>query len=163
MDNLGWAVDELDALLAEVLDWKNEGDKIVFTNGCFDLLHYGHIAYLQEARALGDRLIVGVNSDSSVRTLKGNDRPIKDQQTRLAIMANLQMVDAAILFADQTPLALIEAISPDILVKGGDYLPSEIVGANHVTQHGGKVVSLSFIKGYSSSCYVKKIKGSNQS
>jgi len=132
--------------------------KVVFTNGCFDLLHLGHLSYLSQARALGDRLIVGVNSDTSVSKLKGPDRPIKSQDERLVHLAILSMVDAVIVFNEDTPARLIKNIQPDILVKGGDYKPEEVVGKDWVEQHGGQVVILSFLDGYSTTQLVNKIK-----
>ncbi len=137
---------------------KKEDLKVVFTNGCFDLLHLGHLSYLSQARALGDRLIVGVNSDTSVSKLKGPDRPIKSQDERLVHLAILSMVDAVIVFNEDTPARLIKNIQPDILVKGGDYKPEEVVGKDWVEQHGGQVVILSFLDGYSTTQLVNKIK-----
>lgn len=142
-----------------VATWKKEGETIVFTNGCFDLLHYGHIHYLTAARALGHRLIIGLNSADSVRRLKGQHRPINDEATRLFLLASLQYVDAVVVFEEDTPLKLIELIVPDILVKGGDYEVSQIVGAEVVLQNGGEVKSLPFIDGYSTTKIEQKIKG----
>lgn len=142
-----------------VATWKKKGETVVFTNGCFDLLHYGHIHYLAAARALGHRLIIGLNSADSVRRLKGQHRPINDETTRLFLLASLQYVDAVVVFEEDTPLKLIELIIPDILVKGGDYEVSQIVGAKVVLQNGGEVKSLPFIDGYSTTKIEQKIKG----
>ncbi len=131
---------------------------IVFTNGCFDILHAGHVDFLNRARALGSRLIVGINSDASVRRIKGADRPIQDETARKAVLLGLESVDEVFIFDELTPERLIHEIKPDILVKGGDWKPEEIIGADFVTGNGGKVFSLSLIDGYSSSNIVNKIK-----
>ncbi len=146
------------SVLHNIQEFKSQGKKIVFTNGCFDLLHLGHIHYLAEAKELGDVLIVGINSDASVSRLKGENRPIKDEKSRLAIIESLKMVDHAILFEEDTPLQLIKTIIPDVLVKGGDWAIDEIVGSEIVLAHGGVVKSLSFIVGYSSTALIEKIK-----
>ena len=129
----------LERLLARVTSWRWAGQRIVFTNGCFDILHIGHIRLLEEARRRGDRLIVAVNSDASVRRLKGTSRPIVGEQERARVLAALSSVDAVVLFEEDTPLRLIEAIRPDVLVKGGDYTESEVVGAREVRAWGGRV------------------------
>jgi D-glycero-beta-D-manno-heptose 1-phosphate adenylyltransferase len=139
---------------------KSNDYKIVFTNGCFDLLHYGHIHYLAEARDLGDKLIVGLNSAASVRRLKGINRPINDEPTRQHLLAALAFVDAVVVFEDDTPYDLIKLIEPDILVKGGDWQPSQIVGSDIVLTKGGEVKSLPFIEGYSTTNIERKIKDS---
>jgi D-beta-D-heptose 7-phosphate kinase/D-beta-D-heptose 1-phosphate adenosyltransferase len=131
---------------------------VVFTNGVFDLLHRGHVEYLEEARALGDRLVVGVNSDASVRRLKGPSRPIVGEADRLALVAALACVDLAVLFADDTPLRLIEAVQPDVLVKGGDYAVPEIVGRDVVEARGGRVTTIALRPGLSTSELVKRIR-----
>ena len=131
---------------------------MVFTNGCFDILHYGHLHYLIQARELGDRLIIGLNSDASVSRLKGEHRPIQDLRTRQMMLASLEFVDAVVLFEEDTPLNLIKNLLPDILVKGGDYSPETIVGAKEVRDSGGEVKVLSFIPGYSTSSIEQKIK-----
>ncbi len=138
--------------------WRSRGDKIVFTNGCFDLLHYGHVSYLSAAAELGDRLVVGLNSDASVQRLKGSHRPIQDEFSRLHVMAALAVVDAVVLFEQDTPLELIQLIIPDVLVKGGDWLPAQIVGADFVLSRGGEVRSLPFISGHSTTQIEKKIR-----
>lgn len=140
--------------------WKTQETRIVFTNGCFDLLHYGHIHYLAQAKALGTHLVVGLNSDQSVSRLKGKHRPIKEEQNRALILAALLCVDAVILFPEDTPLSLIHEVKPDILVKGGDWPPEQIVGYEFVTSYGGQVLSLDFIEGYSTTSLEKKIKKS---
>ena len=138
--------------------WREQADRAVFTNGCFDILHYGHLHYLAQARDLGDRLIVGLNDDDSVRRLKGIHRPIQDIHTRQMMRASLEFVDAVVLFQEDTPLNLIKTLLPDVLVKGGDYTPESIVGAKEVVRAGGAVRVLSFIPGYSTSSIEKKIK-----
>lgn len=133
------------------------GLKIVFTNGCFDILHRGHVSYLHEARKMGDYLIVGVNSDSSVSKLKGPSRPIQNEQDRLFILAGLESVDAVVLFSEETPINLIETLLPNVLVKGGDYQIEEIVGYKIVQENGGLVTTISFVEGKSTSNIVKKL------
>ncbi|MEO1257279.1 MAG: D-glycero-beta-D-manno-heptose 1-phosphate adenylyltransferase [Bacteroidota bacterium] len=145
----------------EVQAWKAAGQRVVFTNGCFDLLHYGHIHYLSQAKDLGDRLIIGINSDQSVSRLKGAHRPIKDEKTRMCLLAALVFVDAVVLFEEDTPLDLIRQLIPHVLVKGGDWKPEQIVGSDFVIKNGGSVKSLPFIEGYSTTNYEKKIKGEN--
>ncbi len=142
----------------QVKEWQETGETVVFTNGCFDLLHYGHIYYLAAAKELGNRLVVALNTDASVQELKGQHRPIKDQKNRLHLMASLQMVDLVVLFGEPTPLELIQQLSPNILVKGGDWRPSQIVGSDYVLSKGGTVQSLPFIEGYSTTVLEQKIK-----
>jgi D-glycero-beta-D-manno-heptose 1-phosphate adenylyltransferase len=153
-------IKSFDEIKESVKDWKSNSYKIIFTNGCFDLLHYGHIHYLAEARDLGDKLIVGLNSAASVRRLKGINRPINDEPTRQHLLAALAFVDAVVVFEDDTPYDLIKLIEPDILVKGGDWQPSQIVGSDIVLAKGGEVKSLPFIEGYSTTNIEKKIKES---
>lgn len=148
------------SLSARLTDWKSAGKKIVFTNGCFDLLHAGHIAYLSEAASLGDILIVGLNSDNSVSQLKGPNRPVNNESSRSAMLASMFFIDAVVLFSEETPLELIKCINPDVLVKGGDYEVHQIAGAKEVLAKGGAVKILSFLPGYSSSAIIKKIKAS---
>ena len=136
---------------------KSEGKKIVFTNGCFDLLHVGHIKYLSQAKDLGDILIIGLNSDKSVKKLKGNNRPINSFEDRAKLLAALKSVDLVIIFEEQTPENLIQEIVPDVLVKGGDYDIEEIVGYQTVIDNGGQVKTLSYYDGYSSTKYIDKI------
>ena len=137
--------------------WRRGGEKIVFTNGCFDILHPGHVKYLENAKSLGDKLVVGLNSDSSIRKLKGEDRPINDENSRAMLLSALRYIDLIILFTDETPEHLIKAITPDILVKGGDYLPETIVGANFVKENGGEVKVLDFVKGFSTTNIINRI------
>ena len=140
--------------------WKESGKKIVFTNGCFDVIHAGHIQFLSEARSLGDKLIVGVNSDESVRSLKGEKRPVNLLPDRIKILEALRDVDLVVPFEEETPLRLIKTISPDVLVKGGDYQIDNLVGSNFVLASGGTVKTISFVEGYSTSKIIERIKGS---
>ena len=144
------AVSKVDAL-------KKQGNKIVFTNGCFDLLHHGHIFYLEKSRQLGDFLVVGLNSDDSVKRLKGSWRPIKTLESRKAVLAGLASVDMVIVFEEDTPLHLIQNIVPDVLVKGGDYQKEDIVGGPFVVENGGSIEVIDFLEGYSSSSIVDKM------
>ena len=141
-----------------VKQWQIDGKKVVFTNGCFDLLHRGHVDYLAKAADCGNKLIIGVNTDASVSTLKGPNRPIQDQQSRLQILASLQCVDAVILFDEETPYNLIKTIEPDVLVKGSDYEPQNIVGYDVVIAKAGEVKTIDFIPGFSTSEIERKIK-----
>jgi len=139
--------------------WRMKGDRIVFTNGCFDILHRGHVEYLQEAAALGDRLIIGLNSDDSVRRQgKGNGRPYNDQDSRAKVLSALRLVDAVVLFDQDTTLELIQAVGPDVLVKGGDYTEDRIVGAEVVKARGGEVHSLKLVEGHSTTALVDRIR-----
>jgi rfaE bifunctional protein nucleotidyltransferase chain/domain len=138
--------------------WRFKGYKIVFTNGCFDLLHLGHLDYLAKAAAKGDKLIVGLNTDSSVARLKGPDRPITDQHSRAMILAAMSFVSMVVLFDEETPYKIITKIQPDILVKGADYNPVDIVGYNVVMAKGGKVETIDFLPGYSTSAIEAKIR-----
>lgn len=140
--------------------WQQAGKKVVFTNGCFDLLHPGHIQYLAEARALGDVLVLGLNDDASISRLKGPTRPINALADRAAMLLGLKSVDAVVSFAEDTPLALIQKLQPDVLVKGGDYSTATIVGAREVVASGGMVKVVPFLPGYSSSKLIEKIKKS---
>lgn len=146
------------ALKSMLADWKAKGDSIVFTNGCFDLLHPGHVDLLERAAALGDHLIVALNTDQSVKRLKGSSRPFYQEKMRAKMLAALQLVDAVILFEEDTPEALVKLILPDILVKGGDYHISNIAGANHVLSNGGKVEALPLLEGFSTTQLIKQIK-----
>lgn len=139
-------------------DLRKSIKKIVFTNGCFDIIHLGHISYLKQAKNLGDFLIVGLNSDDSVRRLKGKQRPILPQDERAEILDSLKSVDFVVIFEDDTPENLIHIIKPDILVKGGDYKIEEIVGATFVLSYGGKVVVLPYLEGKSTTNIINKIK-----
>jgi D-beta-D-heptose 7-phosphate kinase/D-beta-D-heptose 1-phosphate adenosyltransferase len=146
-----------DQLAAIVQDERNRRRKVVFTNGVFDLIHPGHIRYLRAARAQGDLLVVGLNSDESVRRLKGPARPILPEHERVKIIASLDMVDYVTLFCEETPLEIIRALKPDVLIKGGDYALEEIVGRNEVESAGGRVLTIPFVKGKSSSGIVERI------
>src|SRR6201996_1342361 len=148
----------LDTLKSNVDFWQSEGEKVVFTNGVFDLLHIGHITYLSKAANLGEKLIIGLNADSSVTRLKGAGRPVNDQSNRAALLAALFFVDAVILFEEDTPLNLISALLPDILVKGADYTIDNIVGAKEVIANGGEVLTIDMVEGYSSTSIIQKIK-----
>lgn len=148
---------ELDLLLAY---WNFKEFKVVFTNGCFDIIHLGHIDYLAKAADLGNKLIIGLNTDASTQRLKGPTRPINDEHSRAMILASLRFVDAIVLFDEDTPYNLIKTIQPDILVKGADYKPEDIVGYDFVMAKGGKVETLDYLPGYSTSNIEKKIKES---
>ncbi|HNW54500.1 MAG TPA: D-glycero-beta-D-manno-heptose 1-phosphate adenylyltransferase [Bacteroidales bacterium] len=138
--------------------WQFQGKKIVFTNGCFDILHLGHIDYLSKAKDLGDLLVIGLNTDASVGRLKGENRPIQDEVSRAMVLASLGFVDAVVFFGEDTPYNLIKTTQPDILVKGADYKPEDIVGYDIVTKKGGEVVTISFLPGYSTSAIESKIR-----
>ena len=137
--------------------WRNDQKIIVFTNGCFDIIHRGHVEYLQEAKLLGDFLIVGLNSDASVERIKGKPRPYQDEQDRAAILDAMKMVDIVVIFDEDTPLELICELKPNVLVKGGDYDSQSIVGTKEVEGWGGSVKIIPFIKGYGTSKLVEKI------
>lgn len=141
-----------------VKTWQAEGQKVVFTNGVFDLLHIGHITYMAKAADLGDKLVIGLNSDSSVKRIKGDDRPVNDQNSRAALLAALFFVDAIVIFEEDTPQNLITTLLPDILVKGADYEIENIVGAKEVLANGGEVKTISFVDGYSSTSIINKIR-----
>ncbi|MGC4021895.1 MAG: D-glycero-beta-D-manno-heptose 1-phosphate adenylyltransferase [Cyclobacteriaceae bacterium] len=143
----------------QVKSWQAAGQKVVFTNGCFDLIHLGHVDYLEKARNLGDRLVVGLNTDSSVSRFKGPERPLQDQVSRARVMASFQFVDLVVFFDEDTPKSLISELVPNILVKGGDYLAENIVGADVVKNNGGSVKTIDFVPGYSTTRIVEKIKG----
>jgi len=137
-------------------DKSRAGKKIVFTNGCFDILHRGHVYYLSRASEMGDLLVIGLNSDSSVSRLKGKDRPVNHQNARAEVLGALGMVDYIIFFEEDTPLKLIKAVKPDLLVKGGDYRPEEIVGYQEVRSWGGKVVTIPTLEGYSTTSIIRR-------
>ena len=144
-------------MLAERARLRNEGARLVFTNGVFDLLHVGHVRYLAQARALGDALVVAINSDRTVRELKGQDRPVFDQAERAEILAALRQVDYVVVFDDISPRSLIAQLLPDVLVKGGDYQLDEIHGREEVEAAGGKVISLPFVDGASTSTLIERM------
>ncbi len=141
-----------------VSDWKDEGKEVVFTNGCFDILHLGHVDYLEKARNLGHKLIVGLNTDESVRRFKGKIRPLNDEMSRARVLASLVFIDLIVIFGEDTPLELICDLLPDILVKGKDYEISNIVGADVVIQHGGRVETIDLVEGFSTTNIIEKIK-----
>jgi len=149
-----------ETIQSTVSQWKSVGEKIVFTNGCFDILHFGHIHYLAEASDLGNRLVIGLNSAASVKRLKGEHRPINDEATRQHLLAALEFVDAVVVFEEDTPLELIKIILPDMIVKGGDWKPEQIVGSDIVLANGGEVKSLAFKEGYSTTSIEEKIRKS---
>ncbi len=138
--------------------WKQESQQVVFTNGCFDILHLGHVDYLEKARQTGTKMIVGVNADSSVRQLKGPSRPVNNEYARARILAALEFVDLVIIFEEETPLNLINELLPDILVKGDDYSIETIVGAKEVIAHGGKVTTIPLVPTYSTTNIIQKLK-----
>ena len=140
-----------------VSTWKSEGKSIVFTNGCFDVLHYGHASYLSEAKDLGDKMIIGLNSDASVRRLKGETRPVNGQLERATLLAALSFVDAVVIFEEDTPERLIKTIHPDVLVKGGDYTIETIVGADFVQSYGGIVKTIPLVENFSTTKILKRL------
>lgn len=156
--NLAKKIFTKEELVAQAKIWKAEGKRMVFTNGCFDIVHPGHIAYLGDAADLGDVLIIGLNTDQSVGKLKGENRPINNEFSRTQLIASMFFVDAVVLFNEDTPLELINAVKPDVLVKGGDYNLNNIVGAKETLASGGEVKVLSFLPGYSSTSIIEKIK-----
>jgi len=151
-------INDLLSLKASIKQWQSEGKKVVFTNGVFDLLHIGHITYMAKAAELGDKLVIGLNSDSSVKRIKGEDRPVNDQNSRAALLAALFFVDAIVVFEEDTPINIITTLMPDILVKGADYSIENIVGAKEVIANGGEVKTIDFVEGYSSTSIIKKIR-----
>lgn len=161
MSKLHWIQNKImdkTSLLRFCHSQKVKGRKIVFTNGCFDILHHGHIDLLAKAADEGDILVVGLNSDTSVKRLKGSERPVNNESDRGLLLASLLCVDAVCFFEEDTPLSLIESLEPDVLVKGGDYTKETIVGATEVESAGGKVVIVPFVQGYSTSSLLNQIK-----
>ncbi len=150
-------MDEIASLLKRIRE-ERPGLSIAFTNGCFDILHRGHVAYLEKARQLADLLVLGLNSDASVRRLKGAERPFISQDDRSFILSRLEMVDIVTVFDEDTPLRLIRDVKPDVLVKGGDYTPESVVGREFVESYGGRVAIIPFIKGRSTTNIINKIK-----
>lgn len=140
-----------------VLKLKKQGKKIVFTNGCFDIIHFGHVKYLEEAKKKGDILIIGLNSTSSIRKIKGSSRPIIPESDRAGVLAALESVDFVCVFSEPTPLNLIKKLKPDVLIKGSDWKTGNIVGADILKKNGGKVLRAKFLKGYSTSKIIEKI------
>jgi len=143
----------------QVTQWKAMGKKVAFTNGVFDILHPGHIFSLSEAAKEGDYLVVGLNADASVKRLKGDSRPVNNQEARAILLAALLMVDAVVIFEEDTPLELITAILPDVVIKGGDYTPEQVAGGKEVITAGGKVVINPILEGYSTTALIEKMKG----
>ena len=160
LKNLNNKIYNISNLTSEVEKWKIAGNKIVFTNGCFDIIHRGHLEVLARTADFGDKLIIGLNSDKSIQKIKGKDRPIIDEQSRAILLAALNFVDAVVLFSEETPLRLISALRPDVLAKGGDYILETIVGYEIVQQNGGKIKLVPFIEGFSTSTIIDKIKKS---
>ena len=150
----------LPELQKKLARWRLKSKTVVFTNGCFDILHAGHIASLTEAALHGDLLVVGLNSDSSIRDLKGKDRPVNDESSRALILASLTMVDAVVIFSEPTPLELVKAIKPDVMVKGGDYKVEDIAGAKEVIEWGGQVIINPIIEGFSTTAIINKLQNS---
>lgn len=150
----------LPQLQAQLASWRVLNKTVAFTNGCFDILHEGHIASLSEAASEADYLVVGVNSDSSTKRLKGPDRPVNHEHSRALLLASLAIVDAVVLFEEDTPLELIKTVMPDVLVKGGDYTIEQIVGAKEVMANGGRVVINPIVEGFSTTGIIRQIKSS---
>ena len=157
-DKIESKIFSLETLLQRIEFWRTLGDKIVFTNGCFDILHQGHVHLLAACNEFGERTIVGLNSDSSVKKLKGPSRPVNNEKSRAAILASTQFVDAVVLFYELTPENLLHAIKPDVLVKGGDWKKDEIIGGNFVESYGGKVKTVSYLKGFSTTEIITRSK-----
>lgn len=162
-DKIESKVLSLDQALKKVEEWKSENDTLVFTNGCFDLLHVGHIDYLSKAKDLGSRLVIGLNSSESVSRLKGPSRPINSTESRSLMLAAFEFVDLVIVFDEDTPMNLISNLKPNILVKGGDYTIDTIVGSKEVMGYGGKVEVIPFLEGYSTTNIVTKIQSFSKS
>ena len=149
----------LEEIGSRVRSWRKESRKLVFTNGCFDILHSGHVRYLQTAASFGDILVLGLNSDSSVRKLKGPLRPIMIQADRAYLLSAIEAIDCIVIFDEETPARLIQSVSPDVLVKGGDYLPEDVVGYDTVTESGGCVKIVPYVEGKSTSGIINSIMG----
>lgn len=151
-------VSDREALRKRLNYWKFFNHKVVFTNGCFDILHPGHIDYLSKAADMGQLLVVGLNTDASVARLKGSDRPVNNQKARATMLASLFFVDAVVLFEEDTPYELIKMVQPDILVKGSDYKPEDIVGFDLIQDNNGQVVTIDFLEGYSTTGLISRLK-----
>jgi len=149
-----------DEIIATAESWQSQNKRIAFTNGCFDIVHLGHIDYLSRAADLADFLVIGVNTDASVSRIKGANRPLQDQLSRSMLLASFQFVTAVVLFEEDTPYELIKAIQPDILIKGSDYKEEDIIGADIVHDNRGEVVTIDFLDGYSTSSIIEKASGS---
>jgi len=161
MRNTAFIADKIftrEELKKRVTQWRVKGDTIAFTNGCFDLLHLGHLDSLSAAAREGDKLIVAVNADSSVKKLKGQERPINNEDSRSVVLASLEIVDAVVIFDEETPLELIKLLLPDVLVKGGDYTVEQVVGAKEVMANGGRVVINPILEGFSTTSIIEKMK-----
>lgn len=150
-------IHDLTSLPSLLKHWRDQNKKIVFTNGCFDLVHLGHLDYLSKAADLGDVLVIGLNTDASVRRLKGESRPVVDEQARAFMMASLRFVDAVVLFGQDTPYELIQLVQPDVLVKGKDYKAEEVAGYDIVMAKGGRVETIDLVPGYSTTALIRKI------
>jgi D-beta-D-heptose 7-phosphate kinase/D-beta-D-heptose 1-phosphate adenosyltransferase len=160
IDSISLKISTLKTLSFKIAAWRATGKTIAFTNGCFDILHEGHIFSLSQAAKEADLLIVGVNSDASIKRLKGNDRPINHEKSRALLLASLAIVDAVVIFEEDTPLELIKEILPDFLVKGGDYTVDQIVGAKEVISNGGQVIINPIVEGFSTTGIIQQIKSS---
>ena len=160
LNKLNNKIYSLEELENKVNAWKQVGEEVVFTNGCFDIIHQGHIEVLARTADLGTKLIIGLNSDSSIQKLKGENRPIIQQQSRAILLASFSFVDAVVLFSEDTPINLISTLLPDILAKGGDYKIETIVGHKVVQKNGGKVILVPFVDGFSSTTIIEKIRKS---
>lgn len=160
LDTIQAKIQSRQAAQKTVAQWAEKGETLVFTNGCFDIVHRGHIDYLSKARDLGTKLILGLNTDASVQRLKGPQRPVVDEQSRAILMAALQFIDLVVFFDEDTPYELIKTLQPDVLVKGSDYKASDIVGYDILMAKGGKVETIDFVAGFSTTSIVKKIKES---
>lgn len=148
------------SLISQIEEWNSQGLSIVFTNGCFDILHRGHVQYLYDAAQLGNKLVVAINTDSSVKLLnKGENRPINNEEDRAFLLAAMEFVSAVTFFNEATPLSIIKQIKPNVLVKGADYSPSQVIGKDFIENYGGKLVLIPFVEGYSSSTIINKITG----
>lgn len=147
-----------ESLGVRLLEWNKAHKKIVFTNGCFDILHLGHVEYLSRAASYGDILIIGLNSDKSVKSIKGPSRPVQDEITRASVLASLQFVDKVVLFDEDTPYKLIKRIQPDVLVKGADYKPEDIVGYDIVKSKSGEIITIEYVEGQSTTGIINKLK-----
>lgn len=163
VQNLRTKILPLSELQQQVAEWKAAGETVVFTNGCFDILHAGHISSLSDAAREGDRLIVAVNADQSVRELKGSSRPINNEDARAVVLAALSMVDAVTVFSEPTPRDIIVSVQPDVLVKGGDYKVEQIAGAKEVLERGGRVVINPILEGFSTTAIIEKMITPDQS
>lgn len=158
LQNIKSKIYTLPELVEQSKIWRGKGEKIVFTNGCFDLIHLGHIEILARSSDFGDKLIIGVNSDLSIKKLKGENRPIIEESSRIKQLSALEFVDAVVLFDEDTPLKLIETIKPDVITKGGDYTAKNIVGNEVVSQKNGEVIIIPLTQGYSTTSILNKIK-----